>query len=67
MKSDYDERGRVYFPGINFKYFSEIDKKAIEEDIQKEFTEAYKGIKLLPRSSRLGVYSAYQILYQPVL
>jgi 15-cis-phytoene synthase len=42
MKSDYDERGRVYFPGINFKYFSEIDKKAIEEDIQKEFTEAYK-------------------------
>jgi phytoene synthase len=60
MKSDYDERGRVYFPGINFKYFSEIDKKAIEEDIQKEFTEAYKGIKLLPRSSRLGVYSAYQ-------
>lgn len=60
MKSDYDERGRVYFPGINFKYFSEIDKKAIEEDIQKEFAEAYKGIKLLPRSSRLGVYSAYQ-------
>jgi phytoene/squalene synthetase len=60
MKSDYDERGRVYFPGINYKYFSEIDKKAIEEDIQKEFVEAYKGIKQLPRSSRLGVYCAYQ-------
>lgn len=60
MKSDYVERGRVYFPGIDFRHFTEIDKKSIEEDIQKEFTEAYKGIKLLPRSSRLGVYSAYQ-------
>lgn len=60
MKSDFVERGRVYFPGIDFRHFTEIDKKSIEEDIQKEFTEAYKGIKLLPRSSRLGVYSAYQ-------
>lgn len=60
MKSDYEERGRVYFPGINFKHFTENDKKAIEDDIQKEFSESFYGIKQLPNSSRLGVYCAYK-------
>ena len=60
MKSDFQERGRVYFPGINFHNFTEADKKDIEQDIQDEFTLAYKGIVQLPRSSRLGVYCAYK-------
>lgn len=60
MKSDFQERGRVYFPGINFHHFTEADKKMIEADIQNEFSEAYKGIVQLPRSSRLGVYCAYK-------
>ena len=60
MKSDFQERGRVYFPGVNFHHFTESDKKTIEEDIQMEFSEAYKGIVQLPGSSRLGVYCAYK-------
>ena len=39
--------------------FSQEDKAQIEDEIQDEFDEALKGIKQLPRSSRLGVYVAY--------
>ncbi len=60
MKSDYIDRGRVYFPDINFNLFSETDKKLIEDDIQSDFDKAYVGIVALPRSSRLGVYCAYK-------
>ncbi|MBK9255204.1 MAG: phytoene/squalene synthase family protein [Saprospiraceae bacterium] len=60
MKSDYEERGRVYFPDVNFHHFQEEDKKLIEADIQKEFDYAYLGIVKLPKSSRLGVYTAFK-------
>lgn len=60
MKSDFQERGRVYFPDINFHNFSEHEKKEIEKDIESDFILAYKGIVQLPRSSRLGVYCAYK-------
>lgn len=59
MKSDYDERGRVYFPGVDFINFTNKDKKIIEEDIKKDFDDAYVGILQLPKSARLGVYLAY--------
>jgi len=60
MKSDFQERGRVYFPDINFHNFSEFEKQQIEDDIQNDFSIAYKGIIQLPRTSRLGVYCAYK-------
>lgn len=59
MKSDYDERGRVYFPGINFLNFTNEDKVAIENDIKQDFDDAYLGIVQLPKGSRFGVYLAY--------
>lgn len=59
MKSDFDERGRVYFPGVDFDKFSENDKQLIEEDIQIDFKEALYGIKRLPKGARAGVYLAY--------
>lgn len=59
MKSDFDERGRVYFPGVDFLQFSLKDKKDIEADIQADFDAAYVGILQLPRGVRLGVYLAY--------
>lgn len=59
MKSDFDERGRVYFPGIDFNRFSNEDKKQIEADIKTDFDDAYKGIVQLPPGARLGVYLAY--------
>ncbi len=59
MKSDYQERGRVYFPKIDFQCFDNGSKKEIEEDILKDFDLAYQGILGLPRSARMGVYLAY--------
>lgn len=59
MKSDFDERKRVYFPGVDFHDFCDEDKSAIECDIQNDFDAAYEGIKKLPKGARLGVYLAY--------
>ncbi len=60
IKSDFEERGRTYFPNIDFLNFNNQDKINIEQDIQADFDEGYKGILLLPNSSRLGVFIAYQ-------
>ena len=58
LKSDFQERGRVYFPGVDFTKFSEAEKKAIEADIQADFDAAYGGIMRLPKGVREGVYAA---------
>ena len=59
MKSDFDERGRVYFPGIDFRHFDNHQKQLIEADIKADFDKGYSGIMQLPKSARLGVYLAY--------
>jgi len=59
LNADYVGMGRVYFPGIDVTQFDDQTKKQIEENIKVDFDEGYKGIKLLPRSARFGVYVAY--------
>lgn len=59
IQSDYLRLGRTYFPGVKMARFDEACKREIEISIGKDFEEALKGIKKLPRSSRLGVYVAY--------
>jgi phytoene synthase len=63
-QADFEERGRTYFPGIDFKNFTDGDKQSIEEDILKDFNEGLKGIKQLPKGTRLGVYIAYKYYLQ---
>jgi 15-cis-phytoene synthase len=58
-QADFIDLGRTYFPGVDFSNFSDADKIKIEMDIEKDFKEALVGIKLLPPSSRGGVYLAY--------
>ncbi len=60
MKSDYDERGRVYFPGIDYTQFNQAQKDEIEADIKQDFDDAFKGIVKLPSGARFGVYLAYR-------
>ena len=60
IKSDFEERGRVYFPGVDFDNFSKTAKEAIEDDIQQDFDDALIGIRKLPQEARLGVYLAYK-------
>jgi phytoene/squalene synthetase len=59
MKSDYEERGRIYFPNVEISHFTAEVKLKIEEDIAEDFREAYKGIVQLPKTAKLGVYVAY--------
>lgn len=59
MNADYLGLGRAYFPGLNVERFDEATKQRIEEDIAKDFADGLKGIKLLPKDARLGVYIAY--------
>ena len=60
IRSDFFERGRVYFPGVNYHTFSDEQKQQIEQDILADFEKAYTGIVQLPREVRLGVYCAYK-------
>ncbi|OOQ58113.1 phytoene/squalene synthase family protein [Mucilaginibacter pedocola] len=59
IKADYEDRGRTYFPDVDFKNFTAHDKSVIETDIKKDFDDALLGIKQLPKGARLGVYVAY--------
>lgn len=60
---DYSLLGRSYFPGVQLDNFSQSDKITIEKDIEKDFKDALVGIKMLPSSSRGGVYLSYLYYY----
>ncbi|EHQ26621.1 phytoene/squalene synthase family protein [Mucilaginibacter paludis] len=64
IRSDFEERGRTYFPGVDFTRFTENDKQKIEADIQHDFDNALKGIKQLPGGTKRGVYVAYTYYLQ---
>lgn len=59
MKDDYEGLGRAYFPNLDFRNFSERDKAIIEEEIERDFHHAYRGIVQLPKDARLGVFVAF--------
>lgn len=63
VKGDYQTLGRTYFPEVNLSEFSLDAKKAIEEDIEKDFADGLNGIKRLPKGCRFGVYMAYIYYY----
>jgi len=66
IKSDIEERGRIYLPGVDHAVkINNENKKILEHDIDNEFRNALSGIKRLPSGVRLGVYSAY--LYYLIL
>ena len=60
MKADFLDLSRIYFPGCDFHNFTQSDKQKIQEDIEQDFAEAYKGILNLPLKARFGVYVAYK-------
>lgn len=60
VQADFNGMNRVYFPGCDFRNFTETDKRKIEADIQQDFDNAYAGILQLPVKARFGVYVAYK-------
>lgn len=64
IKSDMEERERIYLPGVNHAIkIDDIHKQDLEKEIELEFKNALEGIKKLPVGVKLGVYSAY-LYYQ---
>ena len=63
LKDDFEDKGRIYFPGVDMSAFNAGAKKQIEAEIAADFRHAYQGIVKLPKESRLGVYVAY-VYYQ---
>ncbi|MEL6390871.1 MAG: phytoene/squalene synthase family protein [Bacteroidota bacterium] len=59
IKSDHEDRGRVYFPDVQYRTFDCSQKRQIESEIQQEFDDALVSIRELPSGARLGVYLAY--------
>lgn len=59
LKSDFEERGRIYFPSVDFENFSEDEKRKIEDDIEADLKKSLEGIRKLPPKAKLGVYIAY--------
>ena len=60
LNDDYQKLDRVYFPGVNYSSFDENAKNKIMIDIENDFSEALKGIYMLPNNSKFGVYAAYK-------
>ena len=59
MKDDYQILGRCYFPDVNIQEFNHLSKEQIESEIEDDFSVALEGIRMLPVSSKRGVYLAY--------
>lgn len=60
IRADYHHLDRTYFPGVDFRNFTDQCKSRIEKDIAADFHNAYKGILMLPWKARFGVYVAYK-------
>jgi phytoene/squalene synthetase len=58
--ADNNELGRYYFPSLKTGDLSDMDKRAIEADIKKDFVVAAPGIKQLPRDCRYAVWLAWR-------
>ena len=63
IKADFEGLDRMYFPNCDFSKFTQTDKELIEADIQADFEEALRGIKMLPLKARFGVYVAFKYYY----
>ena len=66
LKDDYEILNRSYFPGVDLKALNWDSKNQIISEIENDFHEAFKGIKLLPVEAKFGVYTAF-IYYKRLL
>lgn len=55
FRADYEQLGRVYFPGVTFDSFDDTAKNAITSDIERNLQLARASLTHLPRSSRRAV------------
>jgi phytoene/squalene synthetase len=63
LGADYRGLDRSYFPGMIDGRLTEMSKRGIEEEIERDFQHALPGIRQLPDKARLGVYVAYKYYF----
>jgi len=66
IKEDTELLNRSYFPHLEASHLDQRSKRSIIEEIEKDFKEAYIGIRLLPIEAKFGVYTAY-VYYKKLL
>ncbi|MEZ5070809.1 MAG: phytoene/squalene synthase family protein [Bacteroidales bacterium] len=59
LQNDLGVLDRSYFPQVDFRNLTPEALQDILRDIEEDFGEAFRGIRSLPKKSRLGVYVAY--------
>ena len=64
LKADHDDLQRTYFPNTDLNNLNEEAKQYIINDIENDFSEGLKGIKLLPIEAKFGVFMAYRYYSQ---
>ena len=64
LKADHDNLNRTYFPNTDLDNLDEISKINIIIDIEKDFSNGLKGIKMLPIEAKFGVFMAYRYYCQ---
>ena len=64
LKADFDDLNRTYFPNTDLDNLDENSKENIIIDIENDFSEGLKGIKLLPIEAKFGVFMAYRYYSQ---
>jgi 15-cis-phytoene synthase len=69
IKEDNVQLGRTYFPEIINNRFDKATKNLIELSIEKDFEEAWIGVKQLPGRAKLAVgvaYFYYRTLFEKI-
>ncbi len=64
LKADHDSLNRTYFPNTDLNRLDEGSKQAIIDDIERDFEEGMKGIRMLPIEAKFGVFMAYRYYRQ---
>ena len=63
LSSDMYLLNRSYFPNVDSNELNEANKRAIIQDIYKDFNLGLVGIKKLPNNCKMGVFLAYRYYY----
>lgn len=63
VKNDFFNLKRNYFPNINLNKFDEAQKKRIEEDLERDFQNAFPYILQIPKNYRFAVLLSYTYFY----
>ncbi len=64
IASDFNDRQRVYFPGVAFETFNDVTKEEILEDIRKDFRTAHSALLHLPITAQKAVKLSVSYYYE---